>query len=446
MVLIVLNILGIGPVWAETTAIPTEDAGAGAAVEKRLTKALTYYYQENFREALPLFQGLSEEIDDLDLYFWTATCAAHEKEYDLAVRHFRKMLAKNPELHRVRLDLADVLIQSGDVDAARLELETVKKTSPPATVLEKIENRLKLLDQPPERFMVAALFTTGLQWDDNISSGPGSIEIDDAITTITIDKNSRKKSGKSRLTGFTLNTCYDPGRPKEFMWNNAIYFYDNHHLDDYPASEFNYRTVDLITGPWWMTGGSLIKFPVGYNDKRYGNERLSNSLHVDPSVEYFLSPRFSLTGAYTFINEKFAPKLYHGSDHQHHRFAFGPTYYIDKQMHLAAGYLNFEKHHADSDYLTYDSIGLTLSYAITFPTGTEAKILGNWAHRRYAEEPPLYTEIRKDQRSLLTLALNQRFLKYGFASLELGSIENRSNAELFQYRKNFLAVNLGMIY
>ncbi len=444
MACLLLSISGTSVVTADVPQSSPKNPSADSAVEAQLAEALTYYYQEDYQRALTLFKIVAEQMDNLDISFWIATCAVQEQEYDLAVRHYRKMLSQNPELHRVRLDLADALIKSGDTDAAMIELDIVKKTSPPKPVLDKIENRVKILERTSNRFKVAALMTQGLQFDDNISSGPSSIYIDDALFPIMLDERNRKVSGKNWLTSFSLNTSYDPGHPKEFMWNSGISLYNSHNLDDYP--EYNYLTVDIFTGPCWMTGRNVIKVPVGFNDKYYGNERLSNSLHMDPSIEHFLSPRFSILGIYSFANEKFAPPPYHSSDHQQHRFSVGPNYYVDKQKHMASGYFSYEKHGADSDYLTYDAVGLTLSYLFTFQTGTEAKMIYNWIQRRYEKETPLYDEARRDQRSIITFALNQRFMRYLFASIEFSSIDNRSNADLFRYRKNLFAMNVGFIY
>lgn len=426
---------------AETTGRQELDGD----VEGMLAKALEHYYNEQYEQALPLLRRLNEKMGGMEVSFWLATSAHHTGDYDLAIEAYRDMLAQNPDLPRVRLDLADALIKTGQLDEAKKELETVLATDPPDAVKRKIQDRLSSIVRQQDKFRWSGLVAQGIQHDDNLSSGPDQAIINDAIYSISLPKSNTKISGENWLTKVRLDTWYDVGQERGLVWHSGGFFYNSHNLDDY--SQFNYLTVDLYTGPWWISHSGVIKLPVGYNDKHYGNERLSSTIHVDPSAEYFLLPKLSLQTGYTYAVENYAPQIYQNGDYQLHRFLAGPRYYIDKRNQIVTGQASWENHRAeDSSKQSFDAMGATLSYYLRLNTQTEVNVFYNWSGRRFDDAPTLYNEIRKDQRHIVTAAVSQRFLKYLFASVEYSFIDNRSNADLYSYSKNVYTFNLGAVY
>ena len=67
-------------------------------------------------------------------------------EAEQAVLKYKKMLDIDPELHRVRLELATVYYQTGRYKLAREQLETVLAAEPPQSVRMNIEKIMAAID------------------------------------------------------------------------------------------------------------------------------------------------------------------------------------------------------------------------------------------------------------------------------------------------------------
>jgi Flp pilus assembly protein TadD len=139
LVLIVAGLMAVyGQVlWAADLQEPTGEVGAtktNAAAAEKLSKmdpreiatldalmahALTLYYDREFALALPIFKELADKAETMDIMFWLGTSAAKTGENELAIEKFQKMLTIDPDLYRVRLDLASVYFSMGRYDEAR---------------------------------------------------------------------------------------------------------------------------------------------------------------------------------------------------------------------------------------------------------------------------------------------------------------------------------------
>ena len=88
-------------------------------LDQKLAEALTLFYDREYVRALPIFREIAGTVETMDVAFWLGSCAAKAGETDLAVAKFREMLQVDPNLHRVRLELATVYFQLGRYADAR---------------------------------------------------------------------------------------------------------------------------------------------------------------------------------------------------------------------------------------------------------------------------------------------------------------------------------------
>ncbi|MBN2569585.1 MAG: tetratricopeptide repeat protein, partial [Deltaproteobacteria bacterium] len=103
-------------------------------LDKKLAEALTLYYDNKFGKAIPIFNEVAGNVETMDIMWWIGTSAMKSGQLELAREKFREMLAANPNLHRVRLELATIYFKMGQYEEARKEIETVKRANPPESV------------------------------------------------------------------------------------------------------------------------------------------------------------------------------------------------------------------------------------------------------------------------------------------------------------------------
>ncbi|MCX5854368.1 MAG: tetratricopeptide repeat protein, partial [Deltaproteobacteria bacterium] len=178
------------------------------ALDSRLAEALTLYYDGKYGQALPIFNSIASEVETMDIMWWIGTSAMKSGELNLAVKKFQDMLAINPGLHRVRLDLAAAYFQLGKYTEARQELETVKAAKPPEEVRANIEKLLSAIDEATRKYTWNVRFSQGLQHDTNVSAGPDNKELAVSGGTLTLADDSKKISDTASITNFSTNMLY----------------------------------------------------------------------------------------------------------------------------------------------------------------------------------------------------------------------------------------------
>ncbi len=410
------------------------------ALDQMLAKALVLYYDREFARALPIFKEIAGKVETMDIMFWVGTSAMNVGETRLAIRKFKKMLAIDPRLHRVRLELATAYFTMGHYDEARRELELVQAASPPQGVQKNIARLLAAIEERTKKVFWNLRLSEGYLWDDNINAGPDKNELAVLGGTLTLDKESTKLKDEATVTNAAGNVIYDMGEKNGLMWNTTASFYKLAYRD---YSDFNYMAMDVTTGPWWARRSDILKAPFGYTRLKYGNKRLSYVCHVDPNYEYHFNQYFSLKGLYSYSTTHYYDSSNSALDSRKNRYELTPNIYLLNRKHIMSATAGYEDHHADADRFTYDGPYCALSYFAGLSPGTELFLRYQWTQRDYDDKPLLYDKLREDMRHSFTAVLSQGFLTYFFASYSFNYTDNSSNCPLYDFDKRTHTISAG---
>ena len=413
-----------------------------SSLDQKLAKALVDYYDGKYASALPIFLEVAEKIETMDLRFWIGVSAMHMGKTDLAIEKFQRMLAVDPELHRIRLELASTYFRAKRYDDALKELERVKTAvpPPPPAVMENIERLLAAIDERTRQFFWNARVFQGILFDDNVSAGPGERELAVVGGNLTLDDASIKFADEASVTDLVGSVIYDFGERGGLMWNLESSLYNRAYFS---ASQFNFFLVDVNTGPWWAHQRGILKVPVGYSYLEYGSDRLSQIFHVFPSYEFRLAPNISLKGSYSFSNTNYYAASNSDLDNTRQRFELIPTFYLKNRNHIVTAAAAYEASDADSERFSYDGPILSASYSTRLPFGTEVYLGYEWYKRDYDDKPLLFDVIREDKQNRILVSLTQPFLDYFFAAFSFEYIDNDSNAALYKYDRKTYLINIG---
>ena len=412
------------------------------AIDDKLSIALTYYYDRKFALALPLFLEIAEIVETMDIMFWIGTSAMNIGQTELAIDSFQKMLAIDPELHRVRLELAATYFSIGRFEEARLELEQVKAVSPPAEVQENIQRMLTAIDERTRKSFWNLRASAGLLFDTNINAGPGQRELEVVGGTLSLDELSSQLGDQGTLVEAFGNFNYDIGEPRGLMWNTSGNFFNKAYLN---YSQFNFMLMDISTGPWWVRQRDIFKLPLGFSFTQYGSDRLYYAFNLFPSYEYNFSQTFSLRGSYLLRNINYYDVRNSELDNLTHRIDLRPFFYLRGRQHIISGLVGYENSDADADRWSYNTPLLGISYLGNFPTKTELYLGYQWFRRNYNGTPLLYDRDREDTRSMFRAAVSQRFFRNLFWSVAFNYIDNNSNADLYTFDQKAFSVKLGWL-
>lgn len=409
-----------------------------------LAKALVHYYDREYALALPIFRELAEKVETMDIMFWIGTSAAAVGDTELAIAKFRRMLTADPDLHRVRLELASVYFDTGRYAGARRELKTVLDTDPPPEVAANVRRMLAAIDARTRRHDWNLRLATGWMWDDNVSSGPDpGVYTFAGGTAFTPSATAAKLRDEASVTSFAGNYRFDPGQRRGLMWNTAASAY----LKAYQThGQFNYQMVDVSTGPWWVSGDGVLKVPAGIAYSQYASDRLSYMLHLDPGYTHFFTPAFSLSGTYRLRAEKFyEPARANDYDGTSQVFELSPTIYVQDRRHMISAVWSWESHRAQNEANAYEAPTLGLSYLLRLPTATEIFLSYRWNRRDYEglQAFPYAGLEREDTRNTYTAVLSQTLFRYFNLSYAVAFTDNRSNLALNRWDKTTHTLSVG---
>ncbi|MFH0728428.1 MAG: surface lipoprotein assembly modifier [Pseudomonadota bacterium] len=412
------------------------------ALDTDLANALKLYYNEDYTNALPVFQNISSRFQTLDLILLMGKCEAKTGAYDPSIVTFQQLLSENPTLHRVRLDLADSLILSGRYDEAKEELEKIRTASVSRPILDEVDKRFAHIARIKKFHWGVNLFLGG-EYDDNINAGPDRNEIDTIDGKLGLSDEQKKTDSYNFITELRYCARYDLGKPRGFVWSGEADFYYSKSEED---SDFDFLSLNLSTGPWWVYVSGLFKVPVGYTDTRYGEEHLSGTFYFRPDIEHFFTRNFSLQSSYMFAIENYTQSAYREYDNTLNRVSIGPNIYLDNMRHILSGSLSLEHQNADADRTSFDAVSIAFSYFTKLPANTELLLTYIWRERQYDGHSQYYEDDRVDRRNTFIAAISHEFPAHFTLSFEFKYIDNTSNDELLDFNKTVYSLKVGKFF
>ncbi len=166
------------------------EAGLSAALEKgqQLVRA------ERYAEACDFYLELLREYPDDDrVDLGLARSAALAKRWPQAFLAYERLVANYPDHAGLRLEYARVLTQMGNVEAARLELETAHKLDPAGISADDVGKMIGDMRESLETFRVHGRVAAGLLYDSNMNTAPALRGVHIGGLPITLDPANTAK-------------------------------------------------------------------------------------------------------------------------------------------------------------------------------------------------------------------------------------------------------------
>ena len=419
-------------------------------LDKKLAEALTLYYDREYARALTIFRDVSDKAETMDVAFWLASSAARAGEVDLALKKLREMLAVDPNLHRVRLELATVYFETGKYKEARQELETVLEAKPPEAVKKNIEKLLANIDAKTKRLFTSLRGSFGYQWDSNVSAGPENerIYIPPAGTggTLTLTETQRELRHDVGVVNLFGSALYDMGEERSWMWNMTGSLYQTYTQEH---QEFDFTQWRLTTGPWWVGQQSILKLLAGYTGNIFEHDRLFYSYEYSASYEYFFTSYFSLRGLWSNTKDQYVSSIREGQDNTNRILELNPSFYFNNRKDILSFIISDEMAKARDPRYSYDGTNLGVSYFKQFKwfTNWDMEFYSRYkfSKREYRAPEILWpmNHLRTDKRHNFYIVLSRNFYKNLFASLSYNWVENSSNTDLYTFDKHVVGFNVG---
>ena len=198
-----------------------------------------------------LFEAMRENPADLDLMFRYALVSIRLEDYEQAIAVLERMLIFEPDLPRVKLELAVAYFRLGAYEVARFYLNDALTADPPDAVRARIDQFLAAIDDRTRVSRFDGFVSLGLLYNTNATLGPDDIQIVNPFTGDPLDDvrqpNENEPAGDAgaRIAlGFTHS--YDLGLPTRDVWLTRAGYIGQRYRTEH-VGEFD--IVEASTGP-----------------------------------------------------------------------------------------------------------------------------------------------------------------------------------------------------
>ena len=434
------------PVDAQEAPVDAqEDDGSHLSSDPRVNEARTLIAKEEFAEALSILRPLSpdrldapEQVDILFLIGLAAVGVAQtpempepeKREYlDEAIGAFHRILVDQPELVRVRLELARAFYLKRDDGLSRRNFERVLAENPPPAMAANIRRFLSIMRQ---RRRWSGYFGMTLAPDTNVNASSD----DDIIYIYNLPFRRGEDSGARSGLGVSLwgGGEYElPLSPKVRLRTGGSIS-----RTEYEGREFDRTSLSAHMGPRWLAGSQTEISLLGSARRWWSaGDPQARELGARFEASHFLSRRFLVRTQASYHQRKFDEDI--NLNGPRSNFSLTGLWQATPIMRLEATLgFNREKTELERYKNTGKVVGLGTSIDLPrgFTVGLDGELRwtsyeGNWFPFTTSGEP------RKDRARTVSLSVyNRAFTLKGFSpKLVLTREIRRSNAQLHDYRR-----------
>lgn len=413
-------------------------------LDLQLSTALDHYYADRHKMALPHFIDLAKKAPTHDILFWLGNSAVKTEQWDTAASAYLQMLAADPDLQRVRLELGMVYFRQGSYTDARDAFETVLASDPPPTVRGNIERMLRVIDTRTQKFYGGLNLSQDLHWDSNVSTGPSATRIDaPAGGFFSLGKTQREVDDWVSLTRLDGSLRYDAGDRGGFLWNTTANLYHSAH---FTYDEFDFSSWQFSTGPWYRSGALTWKLPVHYTREYYDHEALDTTYGVRPNLTYRFSPQVALGGGVGLVQTEYDEDGRSQQDKQSRTVWLNPRLSVNQGRTLLSLNLLYEDCDAEGERYSFAGYEAAVGVYQKAFWALDLSLRYKISVKDYEAAAPGWFEDRSDQRHDLYVSVGRQIWGPVSTAVYAQYMDNQSNTSMHDYKKQIYGWRVSLTY
>lgn len=359
------------------------------------------------------------------------------QEYAGAAVLLRQMLAHDPGLTRVRLDLGRALFLAGDDDAARHHFELALAEDLPPPVEAKV---MRFLAEIRRRKDWSLRVNLAVAPDTNINAASEQETVTLWGIPFTLPPDSRATSGVGLLASVDGERQFRLNERLRLRAGGGV------EMREYPRRRFDQTIVTGRLGPRALLGadGEVSLLAVGYR-RWLGGEGYERALGARLEADHRLSRRLSLGARVQRLDVDYDA----GSSLDGHinsvsllaRFALTST----TGLHPSLGYVRERR---EAPHMRRREYRLALGLSRDLPWGISAYVEPGIALARHDVSDPIFAVVREDTTASGRISLSNRFIDWrGFTPVVTYTYDDRrSNISMYAYDRHRLHIGITRLF
>ncbi|MBO3275978.1 porin family protein [Pseudomonas schmalbachii] len=396
-----------------------------ALAARFLNQAVEDGQWEVIRNILPIYRS-SPQHDPILLAYAEGVLARHDGDYEKAIALYRTALSARPELTRMRLDLARMLFENRQYDAARFQFEKARAEHLPDAVLANVQSYLDAIDHADT--WGGSIDLSYLN-DDNINNASSSKYIDIGESRFVRNANAYPQKGHGLYYNGSLQRDFPLAdhhslRIQEQLTGKS--YWDNHDYDDIITRSYLGYSYSNARQRF-----SLLPF---YENRWYGTEPYSSGGGLRTEYSHRLSSNWQSSSALEYQRLHYDNTRYSYLDGHNLLFSTTLGYAFSSRLALYAG-VDFGEQHTRYDSETNRLAGGRLGFEAELPFGFSTSLLVGALTRKYVGESDIFSTRRRDLEENYLVSLWHRDLYFWgvMPKLNLSYRKVDSNIDFYSY-------------
>lgn len=362
-----------------------------------------------------------------------------------AITSFEQILQDQPELSRVRMELALAYYRAMDFSSARKSVNKVlQDDNIPLAVRNESHEFLGAIERADKRHTWTGFVNTGIGYDTNAYASPADSIINVENGTLSLGDRSEKSDA---YIGSYLGAEHRYLSPNSLsfgknkaakLWNSGVYFYRADYMDE---SEVTVDVISLNTGPALIATrewAAQLKF--GYDFYRLDNSHLANFLSADPEITWELGVNkltwWNSAQDRDYIDSDFA-------DRDSTYLVTGLNYSWNSLGGKFAYDAGVEMFDEDADGSQFSNKGYGMNFELKYKGFRKLGLFAGYSYRDedYDSLFPSFNRSRNDYANEVTAGFNYPFTRWminGFVK----HTDNKSNIALYDYDRTQYEINI----
>ena len=381
-----------------------------------------------------LLQGIKPgegNADDLDFLYGSIAMA--REDWQTAIARFRAMLIRDPNLPRVRLDLALAYFRAEeDSSAAHHFRQVLGDEDLPPVVRART---LAFLDTIRRRKTWSVSAAVALAPDSNINAATSSRQVNLFGFPAQLSEDARQTSGVGLNANISAGYEARISPDLRFRTNASLY------TRTYEQSKFNDRTLTLRAGPRFLFENFDLRPELTARARRLGGEMYSRAAGVELSGDWHVAPAWRLSAAVG--GERISYETFLG-DGNMYSTQVGLAHAFGRATLLRADGA-FRREAVDSEAYSWREFIVGASATRELPKGFVETAGSTYRLRRYDSPIAAFgPEARQDRTLAGRMKISNRHIEvFGFMpELTVRHERRSSNLSLYDYQRNLIEVGV----
>jgi tetratricopeptide (TPR) repeat protein len=400
------------------------------------------FQEKNFEKSYQIFKELFlNDPQNQIINFYIGRSAFELKKFEESIFAYERMLISDPDLSRVKLEMARAYMAIGSNEEAKRLFKEVLTTNLPEDVKQNIEFMLRKIKSMEQKHKLSGSIELGYGYDDNTSSSPTDEIIEIPAFSYLPMQIEGEESDYFLTSSADISYIYSlDSQVLNRLKTN--FFYQKNLYNSKDEQDLDFISLSF-TPNFTILPGLFLDTAIFGQHIRIDSNYYMNSIGTKFNLKKSISDSSLLNIGASYTQKKY------DSDYQS-RDGFNSGIYISYtkgiKNFLLTPFMDFATEKAESDINSFNrySGGLGFLWLITQKINFSG--FYRFQQSKYEEKDSLFLEKRNDKTNFLAGDIkwmcfeNPKKTIGAFLGISYLFINNNSNADIYEYKKNKTAV------